>query len=90
MKQGTRISGTTDEWTAKNRRYSCVNAHLPGGESVRLGLVRVVGSMPAEKAADLFRLKLQEYGLEEEKMVAGTTDGASVCFCKIKIFRILM
>ena len=77
VKEGIRFSGTTDEWTAKNRRYSCVNVHLPGGESVRLGLVRVKGSMPAEVAAEIFRKKLEEYGIEESKMVAGTTDGAS-------------
>ena len=31
-----------------------------------------------QKAAEIFRDKLQEYGLEERRMVAGTTDGASV------------
>ena len=78
VEQGVRMSGTTDEWTATLRRFSCVNIHIPGGESVRLGLVRVKGSLPAEKAAEDFCQKLNDYGLEEKKMVAGTTDAASV------------
>ena len=77
LKEGIRMSGTTDEWTTANRRFSCVNVHLPGGDSFRLGLIRVKHSMPAERAAEIFREKLLQFGLEEIKMVASTTDGCS-------------
>jgi hypothetical protein len=52
--QDKRFSLTTDEYTSgRNRRYMTINVHLPAGLIHSLGLIRVHGSMPAEKAFEL-------------------------------------
>ena len=44
-----------------------------------LGLVRISGSLPADKCIELIDKKLQEFGLAFDKdIVCITTDGASV------------
>ena len=77
---GERFSVTLDEWTStRNRRYMNVNVHAKGGKFWSLGLVRVLGSMPAEKCVELLETKLGEFGLSLEKdIVCICTDGASV------------
>ena len=81
-KAGVRFSVTTDEYSSKRvRRYCDINVHFPGGDIISIGMVRVHGSLPAEKAASLLRKKLLEFGLKEGKggnVVAVTTDAASV------------
>ena len=82
-KAGLRFSYTTDEWTSTaNKRYCNINVHIPGGHAFRLGMVRIKGTFDAEKAAEVFREKLEEYDLKLEKQVAASTDGASV-MCKM-------
>ena len=77
---GERFSLTFDEWTsARNRRYMNVNVHAQGPKYWSLGLIRVQGSMPAEKCVSLLEEKLQQFGLSLEHDVACIcTDGASV------------
>lgn len=77
---GKRFSVTFDEWTStRNRRYMNVNVHYGGSEFWNLGLVRVKGSMPAEKCVDLLTTKLNVFGLDVERdIVSICTDGASV------------
>ena len=47
-------------------------------DPVNLGMVRIKGSLPAERVANLVEGRLQEFGLKMEDIVAATTDGASV------------
>jgi hypothetical protein len=77
---GYHFSVTLDEYTsAKNRRYCVVNIHLPEGKYTSLGMVRVCGSLPAEKGAELLQKKLQEFDLSlRHDIVCVTTDGARV------------
>ena len=79
LKNGMRFSVTTDEATKFNRRYAVVNAHLPGGEPVGLGQVRIRGKFDGADAAECVRKKLREYDLDVTcHIVATTTDGASM------------
>ena len=80
IKKGERFSVTTDEYTSvQNRRFSVVNVHPPTGKPIKLGMVRIHGSLPGMKAASDLKKKLNEYGLKEDHhIVANTTDGASV------------
>ncbi len=79
VKSGDRFSLTTDEWTSeRNRRYMGLNLHHIGSAN-GLGMVRVNGSMPADKGLELIIEKLGQFGLDLKKhIVALTTDGASV------------
>ena len=79
-KQGQRFSVTFDEWTStRNRRYMNVNVHAEGPKYWNLGLIRVQGSMPAEKCVELLQKKLAEVGLSlDNDIVCICTDGASV------------
>ena len=79
-KKGDRFSLTFDEWTSvRNRRYMCVNVHAKDGKFWSLGLVRVYGSMPAEKCVQLLETRLAEFGLSlSNDIVCIVTDGASV------------
>ena len=45
---GQRFSFTTDEWTQSNRRFCNINVHFKGGDFVRIGMVRVRGSLTSE------------------------------------------
>jgi hypothetical protein len=78
LKEGEVFSATMDEWTSvRNRRYMNINIHA-STEYWNLGLIRVKGSMPAEKCVDLIGEKLKQFGLSIDQIVAMTTDGASV------------
>ena len=83
-KEGKRFSLTFDEWTSlRNRRYMVVNVHEGEGHHWGLGLVRVKGSMPAEKCIHLLKRKLEAFGLNLDTDIVGIcTDGASV-MCKV-------
>ena len=53
-KQGDFFSVTLDEWTSSaNRRYMNVNIHGLNGNVWNIGLIRILGSMPAEKCVTL-------------------------------------
>jgi len=79
-KQGHRFSVTFDEWTStRNRRYMNVNVHAERSSYWNLGLIRVQGSMPAEKCIELLQGKLADFGVSLDKdIVCICTDGASV------------
>ena len=69
---------TLDEYTsARNRPYMNLNLHY-GSDPVNLGMVRIKGSMRAERVKTLVNERLHEFGLKMEDIVAATTDGASV------------
>lgn len=78
--QGHRFSLTFDEWTStRNRRYMVVNVHEQGPKYWCLGLIRVHGSMPADKCVSLLENKLAEFNINLENDIVGIcTDGASV------------
>ena len=84
LKEGKRFSLTFDEWTSlRNRRYMVINVHEGEGHHWGLGLVRVEGSMPAEKCILLLKRKLEAFGLNLHTDIVGIcTDGASV-MCKV-------
>ena len=75
-----RFSISIDEYTsARNRRYMCLNLHDEESKVISLGMIRVEGTLPAEKAVDLTRAKLTEFGLSVESHILGVvSDGASV------------
>jgi hypothetical protein len=78
-----RVSLTFDEWTStRNRRYMNINVHLSDKQQpsfYSLGLIRVKGSMPAEKCCELLEKKLKSFGISlTDHVVAICTDGASV------------
>jgi hypothetical protein len=79
-RQGQRFSVSFDEWTStRNRRFMNVNVHGPGSTFWGLGLIRVHGSMPAEKCVELLQQKLDVFGLSlTDDIVCIVTDGASV------------
>ena len=80
LKQDLRFSLSLDEYTsAKNRRYMCINLHDGTSEVICLGMARVEDSMPAEKAVQLVKNKLADFGLVVESHIFGVvSDGASV------------
>ena len=80
MENECRFSTTTDEYTAKakNRRFSCVNVHLPKGEVLGIGMIRIKGTFDSDKATELLKEKLQNFGLSEDVVVAVTNDGCTV------------
>ena len=85
LKEGKRFSITFDEWTSvRSRRYMAVNLHEgEGNQFWSLGLVRVSGSMPADRCIELLKSKLGTFGLNLETDIVGIcTDGASV-MCKV-------
>jgi len=64
LKEGKRFSLTFNEWTSlRNRRHMVVNVHEAEGHHWGLSLVRVKGSMPAERCIQLLKLKLEAFGL---------------------------
>ena len=80
MKQnGAKFSLTLDEATSKrNRRYMNINLHKIKG-FISLGLVRIVGGLKAERALELCKKRVEEFGLNfHEDIIATSTDGAAV------------
>ena len=60
-------------------RYMCLNLHGIGTKFWCLGMIRVYGSLPAEKCIELLEQKLSDYGLQlNTDTVCICTDGASV------------
>ena len=77
---GERFSVTTDEYTSKqNKRFSAVSLHSRQGRPMKIGMIRIRGSLPAKKAASELKQKLNEYDIREDNhIVANTTDGCSM------------
>lgn len=80
LSKGKKLSLTFDEWTSlANKRYMNINAHGDNSQFWSLGLVRISGSMPAQKCIELVENKLNKHGLSlRNDIVCVTTDGASV------------
>ena len=75
---GKFCSVTLDEYTStRSRRYINLNLHYDS-DHVNLEMLRIKGSMPAERVENLVKERLYEFGLKMEDIVAATTDGASV------------
>ena len=75
---GKFCSVTLDEYTStRSRRYMNLNLHYDSNP-LNLGMVRIKGSIPAERVENLLKERLHEFGLKIENIVAATTDGASV------------
>lgn len=73
-----KFSLTLDEWTSlRNRRYLNVNIHT-NMVQFNLGLIRINGSCPSEEIERLTNVKLKEFNLSMNDIVAATTDGAAV------------
>ena len=80
IKRGAKkfCSVTLDEYkSTRNRRYMNINLHYDS-DPVNLGMVRIEGTLPAERVENLVKERLHEFGLKMEDIVAVTTDGASV------------
>ncbi|XP_013199728.1 uncharacterized protein LOC132903872 isoform X2 [Amyelois transitella] len=80
---GERFALTLDEWTSlRNKRYMNINLHSKGfgGFNFKnLGLVKISGSMPAQKAFELLRDHLAKFKVSvDDDVISQTTDGASV------------
>ena len=80
LRRGERFSATMDEYTSKaHSRYMNINLHQSSGKPIGLGIIRVKGSLPADRAADMVTTKLREFGIEDGcHLVAVITDGARV------------
>lgn len=79
IRNGKRLSITFDEWTSnRNRRY--LNINIQSQNKIwNLGMVRLRGTMPAEKLIPLIEEKLMEFDVSlNQHIVAICTDGASV------------
>jgi hypothetical protein len=74
MADGKKFSLTFDEWSSlANKRYMNINVHGVGGKVWSLGLVRVSGSMPADKCVKLVADKLKENSLSLDKDIVCVT-----------------
>ena len=91
LKKGLRFSVTLDEYTRLGNRKLCnINLHLPDGDFLRIGMVRVRGKCTAEVAKEVLEKKLGEYSIEMEKdVICHTTDGASVMTKMGKLLKIV-
>lgn len=79
VKQGMRFSLTIDEYTSsQHKRFMSINVH--GAQTYwNLGIVKINGTLPAEKVKVLVDSQLQRFKLDmDEHIVCCTTDGASV------------
>lgn len=76
--RGDSFSISCDEWTSvRNRRYLNVNLHA-SDTFWNLGLVRIHGSLPAEKCVELLKQKLIEFSLSFNNIISIITDGAAI------------
>ena len=90
VKEGARVSLTTDELTKMHKKWANLNIHLPGGETMSIGLMRIRGRLPAERAKAILCKKLNEFGLSEDRhLVATTKDGESVMKKMGRLFKCL-
>ena len=80
IKSGHKVSVSTDEYTGKNhKRYSAFNVHSSQWLPIGIGMIRIVGSLDSELAAEKLKEKVLEFGISPQKdLVSTSTDGASV------------
>ena len=79
IKSGDRFSLTTDEYTKMVKKFANLNIHLPGGDTVAIGMIRVRGTLPAERAKDMLCNKLHEFCISEDEHLVATTKDGAVC-----------
>lgn len=84
---GKRFSLTFDEWTSTaNKRYMNINVHCKE-KFWSLGLIRIHGSMSAEKCKDILQQRLHKHNISLAKdIVAIVTDGPNIM---LKVGRIV-
>ena len=71
-KNNDRFPLSFDEWTSRrNHRYLSINLHVQNCQFWSLDLVRITGSMPADKCVENLERKLAEYGLCLRKDIVG-------------------
>ncbi|KAG5677009.1 hypothetical protein PVAND_006797 [Polypedilum vanderplanki] len=78
---GTKFSMTVDEYTTiRGRRFFGVNIHTSDDKvTIKTGLVRIIGSCTAEDMVLSMRQHLNDFGLDINKDIVGSTqDGAAV------------
>ena len=56
----------------QNRRYMNINVHVED-RHWNLGLVRIFGSMPAEKVVAVMKKKVDEFGIDLDSDVVAAT-----------------
>ena len=67
---GSRFSLSLDEYTSlNNRRYLNIIAHKGGGSFWNLGMVKIDGAMPAEKAVEQCKISCQSLVLTLKSML---------------------
>ena len=78
--EGERFYLSFDEWTSlRNRCYMNINLHARNCQFWSFGLIRISGSMSAEKCIELLEQQLAQHGLDLRKDIVGIMiDGASV------------
>ena len=81
LKDDFRFSITLDEHTRRGNRKLCnINLHIPDGDFLRIGMIRIRGSATSEVVKDVVNKKLSECGIDLDKdCICHTVDGASVC-----------
>lgn len=84
LMSNAKLGLTLDEWTSKGiKRYLNVNVHSKL-IVINLGLIRIMGSCPAEKALQLLEALINKFELKFSDLIGGTTDAASVM---VKLFK---
>lgn len=85
-----RFSISFDEYTSMaNKRYMCLNLHSQKHEIFSLGMIAVVGSLPAEEAIKLLDTRLASFGLDRKRHIVGAvTDGAAMMKKLVKMMEI--
>lgn len=80
LSEGSKFSLALDEGSSiRNRKYLNIILYFPNSTFRNLGVIRVVGSCPAEKLVDLVEEKLREFSFNIRKDIAFVvSDGAPV------------
>jgi hypothetical protein len=80
LERGERFALTLDEWTGlNNKRYMNINVHMTDHTILNLGLVRIPGSMTAERIVETVSTHIGIFGLKmNDDIICCTTDGAAV------------
>ena len=55
-----------------------INLHYSDGKFCNLGLARIDGACPSEKAVEMVKIRLRDFGLSFSDIVSCTSDGAAV------------
>lgn len=79
QRNGTKFAISLDEWTSGAvKKYLCINLHAVNTEFWCLGLMRLEGSHPAIKLAEVTKKILDIFKLDKENIAGVTSDAAPV------------